>query len=182
MPPRIQSLTSCSKVQGQFPTWTLKCVPLVLTMAPGPGPIPATAEKIKAGTVRREGLGDKLPLSSWWVESESSPQAVGQLLSPSGQGPRKELAYLWLALQPLLTSLPFHSIPTLQLTSVFHKGNTPGQCQQMSPRRLQAHILVRTGASAPASEVRHAPSAYLLTRSNLWAPHSATHIVFCAVS
>lgn len=62
------------------------------------------------------------------MEYKSSPQAVGQLLSPSGQGPRKELAYLWLALQPLFTPVLFHSIPTLRLT-FFHKGNTPEQCQ-----------------------------------------------------
>lgn len=32
------SVTSCSKGQGQCPNW-----PLVLTMAPGPGPVPITA-------------------------------------------------------------------------------------------------------------------------------------------
>ncbi|KAB0394960.1 hypothetical protein E2I00_013099, partial [Balaenoptera physalus] len=41
--------TSSSKGQGWLPSWT-QHTPLLLTMAPGPGMRPITAEKIKAGT------------------------------------------------------------------------------------------------------------------------------------
>lgn len=43
----------------------------------------------------------------------------------------------------------------------------------MSPRRLQARILVRAGASAPASEARHLPPAYLHTHVQIHKPLTA---------